>query len=129
MRKHLECCGCVVELVDHAFTCMQCGLVHGYEETHAYLDFNENKHKIVRKSVYHRKYHIENIIGNICVKNPDLQIWRGQINKILEVFPEIEKVVPIVNGRRMRIIRLFIRLVLSIHHVNGLNCAHFHCQT
>ena len=45
--------------------CLNCGSVHGYDYVNEYIDFYENIHKIRRKSVYHRKYHIENVINNI----------------------------------------------------------------
>ena len=31
-----------------------------------FIDFHENRHKIIRKSIYHRKYHICNSISSIC---------------------------------------------------------------
>ena len=42
--------------------CKNCGQVHGYEIVKEYIDFYENMYKIRRKSVYHRKYHIENVV-------------------------------------------------------------------
>ena len=40
--------------------CKHCGLVDGYEQVKEYVNFYENIHRIRRKSVYHRKYHVEN---------------------------------------------------------------------
>ena len=36
--------------------CRSCGIVKGYETSTEYVDFYENRHKMKRKSVYHRKY-------------------------------------------------------------------------
>lgn len=47
---------------DEMNVCQNCGIVDSYDFIPDYNDFNENKHKIRRKSVYHRKYHIENIL-------------------------------------------------------------------
>ena len=45
---------------------LNCGSVHGYGYVNEYIDFYENMYKIRRKSVHHRKYHIENVINSIC---------------------------------------------------------------
>ena len=50
-------------------TCVNCGLVHGCDYTPDYFNFYDNMHKIQRKSVYHRKYHIENVLDSILSEN------------------------------------------------------------
>ena len=40
-----------------------------FEMVNEYVDFNENKHKIRRKSKYYRKYRIENILNSLYQKN------------------------------------------------------------
>lgn len=42
--------------------CRNCGQVHGYDTVNEFIDFYENMYRIRRKSVYHRKYHIENTL-------------------------------------------------------------------
>ena len=37
-----------------------CGTVDSYDAANAYIDFYENKHKYVRKSIYQRKYRLKN---------------------------------------------------------------------
>ena len=37
--------------------CRTCGTVQGYEVVKEYIDFYENRHKLKRKSYYHREYH------------------------------------------------------------------------
>ena len=45
--------------------CKNCGKVDSYGTIDEYIDFYENKYKMIRKSVYHRKYHMRNIVNNI----------------------------------------------------------------
>ena len=54
-----------------------------------FIDFHENRHKIIRKSIYHRKYHICNSISSICRKE-NIQITTIHKKKILEIFERIE---------------------------------------
>ena len=42
-----------------------CGQVHDSLTADEYVDFYENRHKMKRKSVYHRKYHILNVINDL----------------------------------------------------------------
>ena len=85
--------------------CLNCGLVHGYEYSIKYLDFYENMYKIRRKSVYHRKYHIETVLNNICFKNR-IDLTYNQRDCIYRVFAEISNIIPTVNGRRKRLISI-----------------------
>ena len=61
--------------------------------------------RFYRKSVYQRKYHIENIINNIALKN-NFQISVKNKDKILRIFDEIGKVVKSVNIDRKRMINI-----------------------
>ena len=83
--------------------CRSCGIVQRYESSIEYIDFYENKHKIKRKSVYHRKYHINNILTDLSVKYR-ITFSVEQKNKILMIFSEIDKIIPQINGKRKRII-------------------------
>ena len=94
-----------VRNVDGQYVCVNCGQVQGYEEVNDFIDFYDDLYKIRRKSVYGRKYHIENVIRDICTKNK-LQISRNQINCILKVFNEINKILPQVNIKRKRMISI-----------------------
>ena len=40
----------------------------GYETSTEYVDFYENKYRMKRKSVYHRKYHINNVLTDLRFK-------------------------------------------------------------
>jgi len=46
--------------------CRNCDTVNSYGLASEYVDFHENKYKIVKKSLYQRKYHLENVINDIC---------------------------------------------------------------
>ena len=83
--------------------CVNCGLVNGYDYVQEYFNFYENMYKIRRKSVYHRKYHIENVINSISSKN-NIQLTHYQRDKIYKVFVEIDSVLSEVNDRRKRMI-------------------------
>ena len=82
--------------------CRSCGIVHGYDIAREHIDFYE-KQRIVRKSVYHRKYHIQNTINDISAKHR-LQISVKNRTKICRIFEEIDKILANVNGDRKRMI-------------------------
>ena len=63
-----------------------------------YIDFYENNRKIIRRSVYHRKYQIKNIVNNISVYGIKISVYNSV--KICQIF----KVLPQVNGNRKRMI-------------------------
>ena len=67
--KYDLCCDCQ-EIINNngMIVCENCGIVQGYETTREYVDFYENKHKMKRKSVYYRKYYIDNVLTDISVK-------------------------------------------------------------
>ena len=52
-----------------------CGTVNSYGIASEYIDFHENKYRFVQKSIYQRKYQLEN-------KLRDMQISVANLNKI-----------------------------------------------
>ena len=92
--------------------CKNCGLVDGYEQVEEYVNFYENIHRIRRKSVYHRKYHVENVINKAGIN-----ISRDKIDKICRVFDEIEKIAPSIDNNRKRMISInfIIRQLLMLY--------------
>ena len=84
--------------------CLECGTLHGYNYVREYVNFHVNKYKFCRKSVYQRKYHIENIVNNLCQKN-GFQI-SVQRDKILRIFKEVGSVIELVNQKRKRMINI-----------------------
>ena len=95
--------------------CQSCGVVQGYNFVEEYIDFYKNRHKMKRKSVYHRKYHINNAILDIEQKY-NIEISYHQKYKIDRVFTEIGNIINEVNGNRKRMISInfILRKVLSM---------------
>jgi len=54
-----------IETINGMNTCVNCGLVYGHDYVAEYVDFYANMHIIRQKLVYHRKYHIENVLDSI----------------------------------------------------------------
>ena len=104
--KYDLCCDCQ-DIInnDGKFVCRSCGIVQGYEPAREYVDFYENRHKMKRKSVYHRKYHINNILMDISTKH-NITFSVEQKNKVMRIFSEIGKIFPQINGERKRMISL-----------------------
>ena len=86
--------------------CKHCGQVHDYLTADEYIDFYENRHKMKRKSVYHRKCHILNVINGIAHNN-NIQVGYYNREKILRIFRLIDQVIQQVNNfRRRRLISI-----------------------
>jgi len=92
--------------------CKHGGQISAYEYAKEYVDFHENMYKIRRKSVYHRKYHIENVIYKANIKIP-----RVKMEKICKIFDEIQKIAPSIDTKRKRMISVnfIIRQLLLFH--------------
>ena len=81
--------------------CKNCGQVHDYLTADEYVDFYETRHRIKRKSIYLRKYHILNVINDIAHNN-NIQVGYYNREKILRIFRLIDQVIPQVNNFRRR---------------------------
>ena len=70
-KKPIESCCSKQEIInDNGMNvCKNCGLVQYYNYHIDYIDFNENKYKIRKKSVYIRKYHIDSVLNSISSEN------------------------------------------------------------
>ena len=102
--KDDECCdNQEVITTDGMQVCRSCGVVQGYNYAKEYVDFYENRHRFIRKSVYHREYHINNLLLKIEEKY-NIEISHHQKCKIARVFTEIGKILNEVNGTRKRMI-------------------------
>ena len=88
---------------DGMLACLGCGVVQGYNYVKEYVNFYENIHRFIRKSVYHREYHINNILLNIEEKY-NIKISNCQKHKIDAIFVEIGKIIKNINGNRKRMI-------------------------
>lgn len=86
--------------------CKNCASVHGYQPVKEYIDFYENRYRIKRKSVYNRKYHLQNRIRTLCVEN-NVQISYHKQQKMLQIFEKIDNILSIVNNNlRKRMIKI-----------------------
>ena len=93
-------------VIDNGYiVCRNCGVVQGYKTAREYIDFYENRYRMRRKSVYHRKYHLNNILMDISTKY-NMTFSVEQKNKIMRIFSEIGKILPQINGERKRMISL-----------------------
>ena len=104
--KYYLCCVCQDIINDNGLiVCRSCGVVQGYKPAREYVDFYENRHRMRRKSVYHRKYHLNNILMDISTKH-NITFSVEQKNKIMRIFSEIGKILPQIDGERKRMISL-----------------------
>ena len=99
--KRYFCCDSMRLIKDGFIVCKNCGQIHDYLTADEYVDFYENRHRIKRKSVYHRKYHILNVINDIADDN-NIQVGYYNREKILRIFRLIDQVIPQVNNCRRR---------------------------
>ena len=98
--KEEYCCNKPDVIDDNSeIVCKNCGIVQGYKPVKEFIDFHENKYKLRRKSVYHRKYHIINIILNM-----NLRISYNDKEEIFRIFDKIEKLTPLIDPNRKRLI-------------------------
>ena len=106
LEEKYACCDSQDIINDNGMlVCRSCGIVQGYKPAREYVDFYENRHRMKRKSVYHRKYHINNILIDISTKH-HIMFSVEQKNKIMRIFSEIGKILPQINGKRKRMISL-----------------------
>ena len=99
-----NCCDLqLLEDIDGIRVCINCGIVHECISKSDYYNFHENMFKILRKSIYFRKYHIKNFIDDLLYKNI-VQLSVLQINKILKIFDLFDNIIDIINENRKRII-------------------------
>ena len=101
--KRYFCCSNMKLVKDGYLVCINCGQVHDYLTADEYVDFYENGHKIRKKSVYHRKYHIINVMNDIAQKN-NIQIGYYKREKILRIFRLTDQNSPEVNIDRKHMI-------------------------
>ena len=104
--KYDLCCDCQ-DIInnDRMIVCRSCGIVQGYKTAREYVNFYENRHRMKRKSVYHRKYHLNNILMDIGIKH-NITFSYEKKNKIMRIFSEIGDILPQINGERKRMISL-----------------------
>ena len=98
------CCGEQnMKNIDGMNTCVNCGSILGYVFVDKRIDLYENMYKIRKKSVYCRKYHIENVMNSISFEN-STELTHSQRDRIYKVFVEIGTIIPLVNRNCKRMI-------------------------
>ena len=102
-KKDLCCDDQYIINDDGMLACLSCGVVQGYNYVKEYVNFYENRHKFIRKSVYHREYHINNILLDIEEKY-NIKLSNSEKHKIDIIYAEIGKIINEVNGTRKRMI-------------------------
>ena len=106
IEKYYLCCDSQDIINDNGMiVCQNCGIVQGYKKAREFINFYENIHRIKRKSIYHRKYHLNNILMEISIKQ-NIYFSVEQRNKILRIFFEIGEILNQINGERKRMISL-----------------------
>ena len=106
LAKFDLCCDCQDIINDNGLiVCRSCGIVQGHKTAREYVNFYENRHRMKRKSVYHRKYHLNNILMDIGIKH-NITFSYEKKNKIMRIFSEIGDILPQINGERKRMISL-----------------------
>ena len=99
-----KCClNCNIEIIDGYYLCISCGLINDAVYKSPFFDFYENMYKIIRKSLYIRKYHIEKLINNLLV-NHGVELTHKQRTHIYKIFELIGHIKNKINENRKRII-------------------------
>ena len=95
--------------------CTNCGLIQSCVYDSGYIDFYNNIHRMRQKSVYCRKYHIENTLNDLCIQN-NVVLTHKQRDQIYEVFNKIGTILPLVNESRKRMIstKFIIRMLFKM---------------
>ena len=106
IEEYYLCCDCREIVINNGYIVSKnCGIVQGYKKAKEFINFYENLYRIRRKSIYHRKYHLNNILMDIGTKY-NITFSVKQKNKIMRIFSEIGKILPQINGERKRMISL-----------------------
>ena len=105
-KYYLFCCDKQDIINDNGqIVCQNCGIVQGFKYTKEYVNFYENIHLFRKKSVYERKYYINNRLLDIQCNYQINLTCQDQI-KIKKIFSEIGKIFDKVNGTRKRMISI-----------------------
>ena len=103
---------------DGMLACLSCGIVQRYNYVKEYVDFYKNRHRFIRKSVYHREYHINNAYYSILKQKYNIRnIKLSETCKIDAIYVEIGKVLNEVNGtsrKRMISVNFIMRKIFKM---------------
>ena len=115
-NEEKPCCKKMNVISDRLNFCRSCGTVHGAPVAYEYIDFYENMYKIKKKSIYHRKYHIQNILINITEK-PKNYISNKNRNKILKIFNLIDKFGHIQGRKRLISMKFLLQRIFYLLNI------------
>ena len=93
--------------------CLKCGRVGGYVYASEYIDFYENMYKFRKKSVYHQKYHIMNVLDDICARFK-IHISHKDRAEIIKMFKKIKGVMLADKRKRSIKFNFIIRKLLEL---------------
>ena len=111
IEEYYLCCDCREIVISNGYiVCKNCGIVQGYKKAKEFINFYENLYRIRRKSIYHRKYHLNNILMEMSLKQ-NIKFSIEQRNKILRIFYEIGVILDQIKGVWKRMISLSFILV------------------
>lgn len=82
-------CGHHKEHIGKETVCTNCGLYYGYDYINEFIDFYENMYKIRRKSVYHRKYHIDNTLFKFRLTRTERDNFDKFMKKVEQSYNQI----------------------------------------
>ena len=103
-QKNYSCCDDQNIIKDNGGNiCQNCGIVHGFDYERKFIEFNEYRFR--KKSVYHRKYHINNKLIDIQDKYGITLSCQDQM-KMKKIFLEIGKIHDEVKNGRRRMINI-----------------------
>ena len=106
LKYYLFCCDKQDIINDNGqIVCQNCGIVQGFKYTKEYVNFYENIHPFRNKSVYERKYYINNRLLDIQCDYQINLTCQDRI-KIQKIFSEIGEILVAVNGTRKRMISI-----------------------
>ena len=116
-NEHELCCNNIYKILERGYSvCKNCGQVAGYKVVNEYVDFRENLYRMRTKSVYNRKYHLQNTINDLLAASM-IKVNYQQRAKIHLIFVEMNKILPRINGKRKRIISVKFLLEQILHAI------------
>lgn len=87
--KYGPCCDSEHIILDGGhYLCKSCCQVTRFKFYDEYIDYRQNIHRIYKKSVYDRKYHLNYTIDNLCF-NSGVYVKNSVLVKVHKIFREI----------------------------------------
>ena len=98
-----QCCDTPNIEVFDCIMCTNCGVIRSYCFDTEFVDFYQNIYRIRRKSIYCRKYHIENTFNDLQIDH-GLILSCSQRDRIQKAFAVIGTILDTININRRRMI-------------------------